>query len=91
MKGENAVVDDKPCQHDDAEEIDEIEFEATSDGQSKPPEDGGEARREDEKKPQRRTYDRDEAKQKDRYDNDDDFAYFRTDVLRDSELECISG
>ena len=91
MQGENAVVDDKPCQHDDTEEIDEIEFEATSGGQSEAPEDGGEARREDEKKPQRRTYDRDEAKQKDRYDNDDDFAYFRTDVLRDSELECISG
>ena len=91
MQSEDAVVDDKPCQHDDAEEIDEIELEATSGGQSKPPEDGGEARREDEKKPQRRTYDRDEAKQKDGNDDDDDFAYFRTDVLRDGELECISG
>ena len=28
VEGENAVVDDKPCQHDNAEEIDEIELEA---------------------------------------------------------------
>ena len=91
MQGENTIVDDKSCQHDDTEEIDEIELEATSGGQSKPPEDGGEARREDEKKPQRRTYDRDEAKQKNGNDDDDDSAYFGTDVLRDSELECISG
>ena len=91
MQGENAVIDDKSCQHDDTEEIDEIKLEATDGGQPKPPEDGGEARREDEKKPQWRTYDRDEAKQKDRYDNDDDSAYFGADVLRDGELEGIGG
>ena len=91
MQGENAVIDDKSCQHDNAEEIDEIKLEATDGGQPKPPEDGGEARREDEKKPQRRMYHRDEAKQKDRYDNDGDSAYFRADVLRNSELECVSG
>ena len=89
MQSEDAVVDDKPCQHDDAEEIDEIEFETADGSQSEPPEDGGETRREDEKKPQRRTYDRDEAKQKDGNNDNDDFAYFRTDVLRNSELECI--
>ena len=51
VEGENAVVDDEPCQHDDTEEIDEIELEAADGSQAEPPEDGGEARREDEKKP----------------------------------------
>ena len=91
MQGENTVVDDKSCQHDDTEEIDEIKLEAADGSQSEAPEDGGEARREDENKPQRRTNDGNEAKQKDGNDDDDDSAYLWADVLRNGELECVSG
>ena len=51
VQGKNAVVDDKPCQHDDADEIDKIEFETADGGEAEAPQDGGEARRENEKKP----------------------------------------
>ena len=49
VQGENAVVDDKPCQHDDANEIDKIELEAADGGEAEAPQDGGGARCEDEK------------------------------------------
>ena len=32
-----------------------------------------------------------EAEQKDGNDDDDGFTQFRTDVLRDGELECVGG
>ena len=91
MQCENAVVDDKPCQHDDAYEIDEIELETADGGETEAPQDSGGSRHEHEKEPQRRTNDWNEAKQKDGDDDDDDSAYLRADVLRYSELECVSG
>ena len=90
VEGEDAVVDDKPCQHDNAEEIDEIELETVDGSQAEPPEDGGEARREDKEKPQRRTNDGDETEEEDRNDDDNGFTQFWADVLRDGELERVS-
>ncbi len=53
MEGENAVVDDEPSQHDDADEIDKIELETADGGEPEAPQDGGGTRHEDKKKPQR--------------------------------------
>ena len=91
VQGENAVVDYEASQHDDADQIDEIELEAADGCQTEPPEDGGGARREDKKKPQRRANGREEAEQKDGNDDDNGFAQFRSDVLRDGELEGVCG
>ena len=89
VQGEDTVVNDKSCQHDDTEEIDEIEFEATSGGQSEAPEDGGGTRQEDKQDLHGRAEGAQKAENQKRYDNDDGFGEAWASVYCDGKTKDV--